>query len=259
VGELHAVAMNMQFNPDVPAGPHRFVMTAPRERVAMVGSRPPEVMLMSSEDVSVAEYGVWIFDDYQVQAGKSRDFKWAERHEGDPELADLSKLSGGLALRQELLLAQAGDRSVSGAVRIATGVGTPALIVENKTVDLIRLGDPHAAQLASAAGPGYKLADYVEVAIDLGTSTSFTLTAVKRGGGSVSSLTFNVEKNNPCVVTFTNLCSLPHRDVDEEFAGLYECLHEPPLPPDRLVPKERSTRGFLHDCYTAGYVPFAIG
>lgn len=265
-GPVNALAMDMTFNPDVRATPHRYVMTAPRRLFAPDGCRPPDLILMSAEDPQISEYVVWDLEDLVVDVGGAGSFSWADRR----KLADLNEL-GGSQFSEPFLYARGEGAACVGLVQLRTGSGTARQISEGAEYVFARLADvPRALEErerdddgqtgGSADRTPLQLADLVDVAVTIPEGqTHLTLRVIPRGGGPISTIALGAEGKRPTVVCFSNLCSEGHGPADREFAGLYEALATPPLTPDRKVPIALRALGKLTDCYAPAYAAYRVG
>lgn len=244
-GALDVLAVNMLYNPEVRAGRHQFALSVARTAVLQPGSLPPDLMVASQEEADLAEYGVWLLPDHDVTFEGAGTFAWSQRT--NPLLVDLSQLAPGAALDQAALVARG---SVAARVHIPAGTGESKQAVLGRSADFVALSDQNPQTPRIPAAP---LADLVTV--ELSTDNDFMPVLVRsRAGGPLAAIMLKSAEEP--TLTFTNLCPLPHGNVDEEFAALYEVLQNPPLSFNRLVPRETATLGHLDDCYKGAYIAY---
>ena len=250
-GVLDVLATDMQFNPEIRSGRHQFALSIPRASVVQPGSRPPDLMIGSQDEPDLAEHGIWLLHNHDVMLTGEKTFRWATRR--DPTLIDLAVLSPEAKLDPAAVYARG---AVIGRVHLPLGTGAAQQIIPGKTVKFVRLSE----QGIDRGDDPLPIADLVVVTIDLADdATSLAVFMKSRAGGPTGAVVVKVVNDEPTILTFTNLCPLPHSEVDEEFAGLYDVLQNPPLTVVRLVPKEQVPRlGHLDDCYNQAYIAYEI-
>jgi hypothetical protein len=254
-GELNVLAVNMEHNTDVNSDSHDFLMTSARARVAVPGSRRPDLNVMSTAGSTDrdAELAVWNLRDYEVVIAGSRNFSWADRS----KLADLATLTGNTARFNTDNLRTAGLFSpVHAQVRFATGRGTALQMDPAQTVSFVQV-DRTPSGIKDVA-----VADVVEVAITLPKDEKMmTFHLRNRSGGPASSIVVAGDEDAaPTVVNFSNLCRSGHghRTFDDEFANFYEVLQNPGVLRHRLIPARTATEGLEFDCFFPSYIQYEV-
>lgn len=262
---VDVLALNMQFSADAAADPHRFFMSAPRGRVVQPGGRPLNLVLMASvPDTDHAEQAVWELTGHDVSFNAGGGFVWDDKS----TIADLNDLvtrtppgngrkvfnsARPPAFNKTLLAAAEKSDLLNGAIRIASGRGAASQFVSSE-VDFVQL--PFADR---NVGKSLKIADLVTIRLTLPEESPLHVTLTPRNGGPRSVITLT--QQGETIVTFTNLCTRPTRQVDDEFAAMYEVLQDAPAVRDRLVPKS-SVGGVLvgtEDCYPPAFVSYEVG
>lgn len=251
VGTLNVLVANLQYNPDVCADPHDFLMTAPRTSVAVPGSRRPDSMLMSTlpSGDDNAELSLWRLRDFEVVIQGPNDFRWDTKD----KLADVALLTKNQGRFDKNNLKTAGVFSaVHAVVRLATGIGTASQMDVSETVDFVKV-DRTQTTLKDLP-----IADVVEVVIKLpkGVNNLVFNLANRSGGPAGSIVIVGGKDNNPTIVNFSNLCTALHEKFDDEFAGFYEVLENPGLLRERLIPAQTATEGLEFDCFKPIYVGY---
>lgn len=255
-GAMRVLAVKMEFNPDVQAHAHRFVLVVPRNNFEPNGSRPPDGVFMSGVDIDGirdAEHVFWNLNGQDVSIDGANTLAWPNRvSDGSvPEVPNLLELAG---IRSVVTAVHDDAARVSGSVNVKQGaVSITQMIKEEHR--FVAVKDPTTEVLSPKA-----LGDIVSVAIR--QDTVFVV-RVRRCDGAgpetaivlKSATALPSPEGKPIIATFSNLCARPHELVDTEYAGLYEVLKQPPLVRDRLVPSRRAALGGSFDCFKNAYIP----
>ena len=144
---VQALAVDMTFNRDVAAAPHRVLMAAPRAMADHLGTRPPDLTLVPSPNAAIdqtnherLEQVVWELAglDLEIDRGTGEPFRWQDRS----MLFDMRAVLGPAArLRDDVLGPGPAGGPVSATVRIAAGIGDARQIAD-RTSDFVRLNAP---------------------------------------------------------------------------------------------------------------------
>jgi hypothetical protein len=251
---LHALAVDMTFNRDVPSAAHRVLMAAPRAVVDELGTRPPDFTMLPSPAGALEatnperlEQVVWELAGLDAALDPAGDpFGWKDDH---ALLFDMREALGdGARLRDDVL---PGGRTgpVTASLQLSSGAAAAGQIVE-QTSDFVRFALP----LGEPVLRDRRLADYVDIRIST-SEPSLVFRVRQRGApGATGAIVVQADPDIPTVVTFTNLCARvsasPH---DAEFAALYELFDAPDLVRNRLVPRVQPTLTGKVDCYSPVY------
>src|SRR5580698_6358672 len=161
-GFLDVLAINMQFNPDLRADAHQFLMTAPRPLVIQPGGRPPDAVYVASvADTDEADQAVWNLTGQNVSFEAAGGFGWDDK----TQLANLDDLLERVgyprALNQRLLSPTSDGKLIQGLIRIEAGRGR-ATQFDPYTVDFVLPQAP-----TTPVGKGLDMADLVTVHLTL--------------------------------------------------------------------------------------------
>src|SRR5579864_4773661 len=153
-GGLDVLAMNMQFNPDLRADPHQFLMTAPRPLVIQPGGRPPDAVYVASvSDTDEADQAVWNLTGQNVSFNASGGFQWEDK----ARLANLNELlervNNPKPFQKALLLPTERGGLIQGLIRVDAGRGRATQFVP----DIVDFVLPQAA--TTPVGDGLEIAD----------------------------------------------------------------------------------------------------
>lgn len=272
---VDALALNMEFNPDVKGAPHQFMMSASGEHVEPGKDRRPHDMIVaaSTGDERDIEQFIWNLRgmdvSFEVQQGSP--FTWSDRVKLGRLDILLDILNQASTLQKPLLTAPDKTGLVVGSVHVDVGSGTAERLIDGR-VNFVTIETPDVpADLSKLPGSvprddnedgtpeEFPLADLVTVNLTLPQDAKLTIHLTPRGDGTPGKVVLT-ENGRPTVVTFSNLCTQLNTQVDEEYAGLYEVFQAKPKARARLVPK-RATQlgGGTEDCYSAGSVDYEVG
>jgi hypothetical protein len=248
--QVHILAANMAHNSDVGASKHRLVITAPREKTAFDGRRPPDLMLMASnvptnQGITHAEHAVWELEGYNLSIDGD-GFNWTDNHRGLIDFATLNDKKNRVSPR---IRDEKNAPMVTSIIHLTRGFGA---CLFGEVVDFVEFGAPDRPPT-----PGLKLADAVEVRIDVPSDDAkyveFRLSSRKSASGD-ETIRVMADDAATTFVSISNLCSgVRQGNVDKEFAGLYEVLEQPRPLRERLVPKPRPNLNNRNDCYKSAY------
>lgn len=251
---LHALAVDMAFNRDVPSAPHRVLMAAPRAVVDELGTRPPDFTMLPSPagvlektNQERLEQAVWELAGLDAVLDPAGDaFRWQGDH---ALLFDMRDALGSDARLRDDVFPGGRTGPVTASLQLSSGAAVAGQIVE-QTSDFVRFAMP----LGEPVLRDRRLADYVDIRIST-PEPSLVFRVRQRGApDATGAIVVQADPDIPTVVTFTNLCARvsasPH---DAEFAALYEVFDAPDLVRNRLVPRVQPTLTGKVDCYSPVY------
>jgi hypothetical protein len=268
LGMVHVLPTNPQFNQEVGAEKHQFVVAAPRTRVVPLGTRRADMIMMAAMPPTQSEHAIWDLTDCELVIGSANTFQWAgakDRHQSPfvkdaatdemVSVANLRELTNNAGSFSDSLLNATGTAGVTTAtIRLHEGTATPRQMAP-ENFEFVPVKDPNA--VAPAIGVR-RLADFVDVDFNMPPEKPLLVMQIRsRSGGPVTAIAVNALPALTTIVTFTNLCSRPYEPIDQEFAAHYEVLENPPLTRDRLIPRAVAPRlGGDFDCTKAAYISY---
>jgi hypothetical protein len=268
-GMIHVLATNLQFNQEVGADKHQFVVSAPRTRLVPLGTRRADLIMMAAMPPTQAEHCVWNLADHEIEIGTANTFRWSgakDPHQspfvkdasGDDvvTVANLRALTDNNGRLSQALLSGTGtDGVVTAAIRLHEGTATPRQMAP-ENFEFVAIKE---SQDTTPKPDRHRLADFVDVDFNIPLEDALLMKIRHRSGGPVTSIALNALEDLTTVVTFTNLCSRPYDPVDLEFAAHYEVLENPPLTRDRQIPRAVAPRlGGDFDCIKSAYISYPV-
>ena len=260
--ELTALAINMQYNKDVPAGHHDPFLLVPEAFVSTdmsamnVGTTMSEQPFMPTHRVITSDghndvaHSIWDLSGYKVETSETGGFKWAGNRDN---LADLREMARS-PLARPYYDSVPPDSAVTALIRIQSGEGAlrpaPGPVVPGR-YDYIRFADNEDTAQRWAGG---LLSDGVEVRLPNVLDLRFTFTKLNMS----KFISVTKAADIPLVLGFSNLSGMSATSrQDKEFAGFYEVFDNPPPLAERRVPcLEEPMRSMfpMGNCYVAAKV-----
>jgi hypothetical protein len=259
-GRLHILALNMAFNPGVPADPHRLLLAAPRLNVVAAKTTLPidMIVMQPGAEPDLAEVAVWEIGGMRLTPRVSGGFRWTapptKVNGSTPALADLGTLSNS-PLNLEHTQKFGDDRPVRAIVDINGGFGKVGLI-DPAPAQFLAFKNATTENAEAAGSFDELLAEFVDVTVRLPEDTRQLEIAVLTRDGSSQVITLQTDSTVPTMVTFSNVCAAAHDRVDKEFAAAYEVLKPPPAVADRKVPITVDIGGHLNPCFKSAFIAF---
>jgi len=249
-GRISLLALNVSFNEQLGAEPHRLLLAAKRRTVATkTTTLPPETVVMQpGGETDRADLALWNLANCRVRPQLGGGFQWSQSND-DVVLADLNELSPETPLDPRHTTAFGGSEPVTAIIDIEAGTGTVG------QVDQAPCAFAPLREAAETEGPfDRRLAEFIEVTMSLPEGAPQLILDVANRDGTSGSLAFVTDPDDPTMVTISNLCTSGLASVDEEFASAYEVLRTPPPVPDRLVPVTAPALGRQFPCYKGALV-----
>ncbi|HEX5475882.1 MAG TPA: hypothetical protein VFX12_14575 [Vicinamibacterales bacterium] len=246
VGRMNIVAVNMGANKKIRADPHHPLLIVPRRNVILTRRTLPPTFGIVPKDFD--EYHMWSLEKHSVELPGSNQFQWSN---ADRPLT--LPTDGDCTFNPACLQTPQHHRPVAATIVLRAGTATASFFDNRKKwYELVRLKD----HLGSTGEPKL-LYEVVTVDVPVTSTSDPVRLRVRRFKSKASSdIVIGNFDEAPVCITFSNVCVSGAREYDDEFAGMYEVLKNPPNVPVRLIPRTSGTHGRISDCYPAAYVTY---